>query len=191
MSASASVLPMNTQDWSPLGWTGWIALQSKGLARVFSNTTVQKHQFFGAQLSSQSNSHPSLAYQAIADGGFIAPPGRLGDRIEVDRLSRLNVIAHGVRSMMSCTRGLPRSVCLSRVRRDNTDTAAPGDSVLLYGPWVHQAEWYGIGFYNWVTAIGDLTPYLAGATEMQVRFRTADWQYAVAGVPPPPTLNPG
>ena len=51
VSASASVLPMNTQDWSPLGWTSWISLQSKGLSRVFSNTTVQKHQFFGAQLS--------------------------------------------------------------------------------------------------------------------------------------------
>ena len=50
-SASISILPMNTQDWSPLGWTGWISLQSKGLSRVFSNTTVQKHQFFGAQLS--------------------------------------------------------------------------------------------------------------------------------------------
>ena len=51
VSASTSVLPMNTQDWSPLGWTGWISLQSKGLSRVFSNTTVQKHQFFGTQLS--------------------------------------------------------------------------------------------------------------------------------------------
>ena len=51
VSASTSVLPMNTQDWSPLGWTGWISLQSKGLSRVFSNTTVQKHQLFGAQLS--------------------------------------------------------------------------------------------------------------------------------------------
>ena len=50
-SASTSVLPMNTQDWSPLGWTGWISLQSKRLLRVFSNTTVQKHQFFSAQLS--------------------------------------------------------------------------------------------------------------------------------------------
>ena len=50
ISASASVLPMNTQDWSPLGWTGWISLQSKVLSRVF-NTTVQKHQFFSAQLS--------------------------------------------------------------------------------------------------------------------------------------------
>ena len=53
----ASVLPMNTQDWSPLGWTGWILLQSKGLSRVFSNTTVQKQQFFGAQLSLKSNPH--------------------------------------------------------------------------------------------------------------------------------------
>ena len=51
VSASASVLSMNIQDWSPLGWTGWISLVSKGLSRVFSNTTVQKHQFFGAQLS--------------------------------------------------------------------------------------------------------------------------------------------
>ena len=51
VSASTSVLPMNTQDWSPLGWTGWIILQSKGLSRVFSNTTVQKHQFFSVQLS--------------------------------------------------------------------------------------------------------------------------------------------
>ena len=51
VSALASVLPMNTQDWFPLGWTAWISLQSKGLSRVFSNTTVQKHQFFGTQLS--------------------------------------------------------------------------------------------------------------------------------------------
>ena len=57
VSASTSVLRMNTQNWSPLGWTGRISLQSKGLSRVFSNTTVQKHQFFGAQPSSQSNSH--------------------------------------------------------------------------------------------------------------------------------------
>ena len=57
VSASPSVLPMNIQDWFPLGWTGWIFLQLKGLSRVFTNTTVQKHQFFGAQLSSQSNSH--------------------------------------------------------------------------------------------------------------------------------------
>ena len=57
VSALASVLPKNIQGWSPLEWTGWISLQSKGLSRVFSNTTFQKHQFFSAQLSSQSNSH--------------------------------------------------------------------------------------------------------------------------------------
>ena len=62
VSALTSVLPMNTQDWAPLGWTGWISLQSKGLSGVFSNTTLQKHPFFSAQLSSQSNSH----YHTIA-----------------------------------------------------------------------------------------------------------------------------
>ena len=68
VSALASVLPMNTRDWSPLGWTGWISLQSRGLSRDhsllqsrgFSNTTVQKHQFFSAQLSSQSNFHSTI-----------------------------------------------------------------------------------------------------------------------------------
>ena len=57
IGASASVLPVNIQDWSPLGWTGWISLQSKGLPRVFSNITVQKNQFFGTKLSLWSNSH--------------------------------------------------------------------------------------------------------------------------------------
>ena len=74
VSASASVLPMNTQDWSSLGWTGWISLQSKGLPRVFS--IVQKHQFFGAQLSSQSNSHihtwPQETPQPWPDGPLLA-----------------------------------------------------------------------------------------------------------------------
>ena len=56
VSATESVLPMNNHNWSPLWWTGWTSLHSKGLSGVFSNTTVQKHQFFGAQLSSQSNS---------------------------------------------------------------------------------------------------------------------------------------
>ena len=57
VSALASFLPKKSQGWSPLEWTGWISLQPKGLSRVFSNTTVQKHQFFGVQPSSQSNSH--------------------------------------------------------------------------------------------------------------------------------------
>ena len=76
VSASASVLPMNIQDWSPLGWTGWISLQSKALSRVFSNTTVQKHPFFGTQLSSQSNSHihtwPVERPQPWLDGPLLA-----------------------------------------------------------------------------------------------------------------------
>ena len=76
VSASASVLPMNTQDWSLLGWTGWISSQSEGLSRVFSNTTVQKHQLFGAQLSSQSNPHiqiwPLEKPQPWPDGPLLA-----------------------------------------------------------------------------------------------------------------------
>ena len=69
VSASASVLPMNTQEWSPLGWTGWTFLQSKGLSRVFSNTTVQKHRFFSTQLSWQSNSHRTAGKTiALTDG---------------------------------------------------------------------------------------------------------------------------
>ena len=76
VSASASVLPVNTQDWFPSGWTGWISLQSNGLSRVFSNTTVQKHQFFGAQLSSQSNSHihtgPLEKTETWLDGPLLA-----------------------------------------------------------------------------------------------------------------------
>ena len=62
VSASTSVIPMKTQDWSPLGWTVWISLQSKGLSRVFSNTSVQKHQFFCSQLSLYSNSHIHLFF---------------------------------------------------------------------------------------------------------------------------------
>ena len=57
VSALASFLPKNTQDWSPLEWTGWISLQSKGISKVFSNATVQKHQFFSTQLSLESSSH--------------------------------------------------------------------------------------------------------------------------------------
>ena len=76
VSASASVLPMNIQDWFPLGWTGWASLLTKGLSRVFSNTTVQKHQFFSAQPSSQSNSHihtwPLEKPKLWLDGLFLA-----------------------------------------------------------------------------------------------------------------------
>ena len=76
IGVSAPVLPKNTQDWSPLEWTDWISLQSKGLSRVFSNTTVQKHQFFGSQLSLWSNSHihawPLEKPQPWLDGPLLA-----------------------------------------------------------------------------------------------------------------------
>ena len=74
VSALASVLPMNTQGWSPLEWTGWISLQSKGLSRVFSNTTVQKHQFFSSQLSSQSNSHIHSAQNSPSQTSTVCEP---------------------------------------------------------------------------------------------------------------------
>ena len=76
VSASASVLPKKSQGWSPLEWTGWISLQSKGLSGVFYNTTLQKHQCFGTQLSSQSNSHihtwPLEKPQPWLDGPLLA-----------------------------------------------------------------------------------------------------------------------
>ena len=72
VSALASFLPKNIQDWSPSEWTGWISLQSMGLSRVFSNTTVQKHQFFGAQLSSQSIHVKKLTHPYMTTGKTIA-----------------------------------------------------------------------------------------------------------------------
>ena len=100
VSASASVLPMNTQDWSPLGWTGWISLQSKGLSRVFSNTTVQKHQilrcsaFFTAQLS-----HPYMT---------------TGETIALTRLTLVSKVMSLLLNMLSILviTFLPRSKCL-------------------------------------------------------------------------------
>ena len=71
VSASASVLPKKSQGWSAFGWTGWISLQAKGLSRVFSNTTVQKHQFFGTQLSSQSI-HDHFSHPYTTTGKTIA-----------------------------------------------------------------------------------------------------------------------
>ena len=81
VSASASVFPMSTQDWYPLGWTGWISLQSKGLSRVFSNTTVQKHQFFGAQLSSQRDQVWSLGWENPLEKGMATHSGILAWRM--------------------------------------------------------------------------------------------------------------
>ena len=72
VSASASILPMNTQDWSPLGWTDWISLQSKGLSRIFSRSTIQKHQFFSTQPSLWFNSYLSWVNPYLTTGKTIA-----------------------------------------------------------------------------------------------------------------------
>ena len=105
VSASTSVLPMNTQDWSPLGWTGWISLQSKGLSRVFSNTTVQKHQFINTLLSSQSDSHPYMTTGktiALARRTFV---GKVMSLL-FNMLSRLVITFHPRSSVqsLSCVR---------------------------------------------------------------------------------------
>ena len=73
VSALASFLPKKSQGWSPSEWTGWVSLQSKGLSRVFSNTTVQKHQFFGTQPSSQSNSHIYFIYVSSTKEKSLGP----------------------------------------------------------------------------------------------------------------------
>ena len=99
IGASASVLPMNIQDWSPSGWTGLISLKSKGLSRVFSNTTIQKHQFFGAQLSLWFNSHPYMTTGKIMALTIQTFVGKVMSLL-LNILSRL-VIAF-----------LPRSKCL-------------------------------------------------------------------------------
>ena len=100
VSASASVLPMNTQDWSPLAWTGWISLQSKGLWRVFSNTTVEKHEFLGTQLSYRVQLSPPY----MTTGKTIA----LTRRTFVDKVMSLlyNMLSRLVITF------LPRSKCL-------------------------------------------------------------------------------
>ena len=97
-SASASVLPKNTQDWSPLEWIGWISLQSKGLSRVFSNTTVQKCQFFSAQLSSGA----SLVAQRVKR----LPACNAGDLDSIPGLGRSSGEGNGNSPQYSCLENL-------------------------------------------------------------------------------------
>ena len=98
VSASASVLPKNTQDWSPLEWIGWISLQSKGLSRVFSNTTVQKCQFFSAQLSSGA----SLVAQRVKR----LPACNAGDLDSIPGLGRSSGEGNGNSPQYSCLENL-------------------------------------------------------------------------------------
>ena len=126
-SDSTSVLPMNTQDWSLLVWTGYISLQSKGLSRVFSNTTVQKHQFFGAQLSIVQLSHPYMT-----SGKTIALTGRTfvckAVVLLFNMLSRL-VITFLPRSkrLLISWQQLPSAVILEprKIKSDTVSTVSP------------------------------------------------------------------
>ena len=135
VSASALVLPMNTQDWSPSGWTGWISLQSNGLSRVFSNTTVQKHQFFGAQLSSVQLSHTY-----VTTGKTIALTRQtfVGEVVSLlfNMLSRL-VITFLLRSkhlLMSWLQS-PSAVILEpkKIKSDTVSTVSPSVSHKVMG----------------------------------------------------------
>ena len=135
VSASTSVLPMNTQDWS-LGWTGWIFVQSKGLSRVFSNTTVQKHQSFSIQLSSSSNSHPYMT-----PGKTIA----LTRQTFVDKVMSLllNVLSGLVITFLSMSKHIliswlqsPSAVILEpqKVKSETVSTVSPSISHEVMGP---------------------------------------------------------
>ena len=139
VSASTSVLPVNTQDWSPLGWTGWISLQSKGLSRVFSNTTVQKHQFFSAQLSSFFTAQ--LLYPYMTTGKTIA-------------LTRQNFVGKVMSLLLNMLSRLvitflPRSKCLliswlkspsavilepQKIKSDTVSTVSPSICHEVMGP---------------------------------------------------------
>ena len=115
VSASASVLPMNTQDWSPLGWTSWISLQSKGLSRVFPNTIVQKHQFFGTQLSS--------LYLIRARGTVITIESMsIGKRRDKKKLNKMSSVVQQPEIFESQPAESQSAMCLSRPQ-DPHDTS--------------------------------------------------------------------
>ena len=135
VSASTSVLPMNIQDWSPLEWTGWISLQSKGLSRVFSNTTVQKHQFFGPQLSLYSNSGKTIT---LPGGTFVGKVMSLPFNI----LSRLVIVF------------LPRSkhLLISWLQSPSAVILEPKKIVChcfpIYSPWSDGTRCHDLSFLN-------------------------------------------
>ena len=116
VSASASVLPMNIQDLSPLRWTGQISLQSKGLSSVFYNTSVQKHQFLGARLSSQSSSHIRTCYRSVKKGtrSYLAPPPPLHSFPLVWEFQNAPGLCRGLSSASSVSRITQEvALCLS------------------------------------------------------------------------------
>ena len=135
VSASASVLPMNTQDWSPFGWTGWISLQSKGLSRVFYNTAVQKHQFFDAQLSLWSNSHPYMTTGktiALTRRTFV---GKVTSLL-LNTLSRLLIAFPRIKGLLMSWLQSPSAVILEpkKIKSVTASTFSPSASYEVIRP---------------------------------------------------------
>ena len=141
VSASASALSMNTQDWSPLGWAGWISLQSKGLARFFSNTTVQKHWFFGAVFFMVQLSHPYMT---------------TGETIALTRWTFVGQVMSLLFNMLSrlVIAFLPRSkrLLISWLQSICSDFGAPKNKVShcfpIYLPWSDGTGCHDLGFLN-------------------------------------------
>ena len=136
-SALVSFVPKNTQGWSPSEWTGWISLQSKGLSRVFSNTTVQKHQFFGTQLSSQSNSHihtwplekgPSLTRRTFV-GKVMSLLFNMLSRLDITFLSRSKRLLISWLQSLSAVILEPKTI-----KSDTVSTVSPSISHGVMGP---------------------------------------------------------
>ena len=143
-SASASVPPMNTQDWFPLGWPGWISLQSKGLSRVFSNTTVQKHQLFGAQLSSNRPTLTSSSH--MTTGKTIALTRQTFVGKEMSRL--FNMLSKLVITFIAKDKHL----LISQLQTPSAVILQPKKIVChcfpIYLPWSDETEWHDLSFLN-------------------------------------------
>ena len=138
-SASASVLPMDIWDWFPLGGTGWISLQSKGLSRVFSNSTVQKHHFFSTQLSSQSNSHihtwPQEKPKALTRWIFV---GKVMSLL-LNMLCRLVITFPRRKHLLISWLQSPSAVILEprKIKSDTVSTVSPSVSHLYHHSLIH------------------------------------------------------
>ena len=171
-SASASVLPVNTQDWSPSGWTGWISLQSKGPSRVFSNTTVQKHQFFGAQLYTVQLSHPYMTTGktiALTRWTFV---GKVMSLLS-NMLSRL-VITFLLRSKRLLISWLqsPSAVILEpqKIKSDTVSTVSPSISHEVMGPDAMILVYIPMIFCNMMVLLHQVACFLLGVNFSLTEF---------------------
>ena len=144
VSASTSYLPMNIQDWFPLGWTGWISLQSEGLSKVFSNTTVQMHQFFGAQLSIVQLSHPYMT-----TGKTIA----LARQIFVGKV--ISLLFYMLSSLVIAFLPISKCLLISWLQSPSAVILEPPKKVShcfhcfpIYLPWSDRTRYHNLSFLN-------------------------------------------